>query len=509
MRYGKVGTRDHLAGAAVPAVGPYFKSHDDGLGSHTSLGAGGAKAKDFGQSFRRLIGTLKPEMGRIVAVIVMAAISVSFTIAGPKILGTATNQLFSGVVGKMVSQQAGDKLPAGITKDQLLKGLKAKLDASRAAGEKIPDATKRADALAKIDSAARQMDMLANLDFTPGKGVDFAAVGRILLMLIGVYVLAAFFSWAQGFLMAGVSQRTVYRMRSDVDAKLDRLPLAYFDRNTRGDILSRVTNDIDNIANSLQQSLTQLITAVLTIVGVLAMMFSISWLLAVISLLILPMSAVVTIQIAKRSQKQFALQWERTGDLNGHVEEMHSGHSIVKMFGHQKEAIEVFRERNEKLYDASFRAQFISGIIQPSMMFLGNLNYVAIAVIGGLRVASGQLSLGDVQAFIQYSRQFTWPITQLASIANVMFVVGSAEKIPWEENFFDKVLSVESFYYYPDQDRALHELFRVLAPRGRVFILINLYKDNPYSLRWVEEGRTAVVTGLYDVKSGLFEVLSS
>jgi len=366
------------------------------FGGH-GMGAPAAKAKDFGQSFRRLMGTLKPEMGRIVAVIIMAAISVAFTIAGPKILGTATNRLFEGVIGK--------QLPPNVSKSVIVQGLRAKGETQFA-------------------------DMLANMDVTPGQGVDFQAIGTILLVLVGVYVLAAFFSWAQGYLMAGVSQRTVYRMRSDVDAKLDSLPLSYFDRNSRGDILSRVTNDIDNIANSLQQSLTQLVTAVLTIVGVLAMMFSISWLLAVISLLILPMSAVVTIQIAKRSQKQFALQWERTGDLNGHVEEMHSGHSIVKMFGHQKEAIEVFSQRNEKLYDASFRAQFISGIIQPSMMFLGNLNYVAIAVIGGLRVASGQLSLGDVQAFIQYSRQFTQPIAQTASIANVFqSAVASAERV--------------------------------------------------------------------------------
>jgi len=371
-----------------PGGGPF--------GGH-GAGAPVVKAKNFSQSFRRLMGTLRPEMGRIVLVIVMAAISVSFTIAGPKILGNATNQLFEGVIGK--------QLPANVPKATIVEGLRAK-------------------------GQTQFADMLASMNVTPGKGVDFSAIGRILLILVGVYLLAAFFSWAQGFLMAGVSQRTVYTMRSNVDTKLDRLPLSYFDRNTRGDILSRVTNDIDNIANSLQQSLTQLVTSVLTIIGVLGMMFSISWLLAVISLLILPMSAVVTVFIAKRSQKQFALQWERTGALNGHVEEMHSGHSIVKMFGRQKEAINVFEERNEKLYEASFKAQFISGIIQPSMMFLGNLNYVAIAVIGGLRVASGQLSLGDVQAFIQYSRQFTQPIAQTASIANVFqSAVASAERV--------------------------------------------------------------------------------
>jgi ATP-binding cassette subfamily B multidrug efflux pump len=355
------------------------------------------KAKDFRGSFKRLAATLRPEMGRIVLVIVMAAVSVSFAIAGPKILGSATNQLFQGVVGK--------QLPAGVPKAVIVTGLRAKGQANLA-------------------------DMLASMDVTPGVGVDFAVIGRILLTLVGVYLLAALFSWAQGYLMAGVSQRTVYKMRSDVDEKIARLPLSYFDGHARGDILSRVTNDIDNIANSLQQSLTQLITAILTIVGVLGMMLSISPLLAVISLLVLPLAMGITVTIAKRSQKQFALQWEHTGDLNGHVEEMHTGHSVVKMFGRQKEAIDVFLERNQKLYESSFRAQFISGIIMPSMNFLGNLNYVAIAVIGGIRVASGTLSLGDVQAFIQYSRQFTQPIAQTASIANVFqSAVASAERV--------------------------------------------------------------------------------
>jgi ATP-binding cassette subfamily B multidrug efflux pump len=366
------------------------------FGGH-GMGAPVVKAKNFAGSFKRLMGTLKPEMGRIVAVVVLAAISVSFSIAGPKILGNATNLLFSGVMGK--------QLPAGVPKAAIITGMRAK-------------------------GQDRLADMLAAMDVTPGVGVDFEAIGRILLILAGVYLLSAAFSWAQGYLMAGVSQRTVYKLRRDIDAKIARLPLSYFDGHARGDILSRVTNDIDNIANSLQQSLTQLITAVLTIIGVLGMMFFISPLLAAISLLVLPLAAVITMTIAKRSQKQFTAQWERTGDLNGHIEEMHTGHAVVKMFGRQKEAIDVFEERNQKLYESSFKAQFISGIIMPSMNFLGNLNYVAIAVIGGVRVASGTLSLGDVQAFIQYSRQFTMPITQTASIANVFqSAVASAERV--------------------------------------------------------------------------------
>ena len=230
--------------------------------------------------------------------------------------------------------------------------------------------------------------------------------------------------------MAGVTQRTVYRLRRRVDEKIGRLPLAYFDRQSRGDILSRVTNDIDNISQTLQQSLTQLITSVLTVIGVLIMMLTISPLLALISLLAVPASLVVTVLIASRSQKQFAAQWERTGTLNGHVEEMHTGHAIVKLFGRQEQAIAQFDEQNEALYQASYRAQFISGMIQPAMTFISNLNYVAICVIGGVQVASGQMSLGDVQAFIQYSRQFTFPIIQAASIANVLqSAVASAERV--------------------------------------------------------------------------------
>jgi ATP-binding cassette subfamily B protein len=272
--------------------------------------------------------------------------------------------------------------------------------------------------------------MLESMTVTPGDGVDFTALGTVLLVVTTVYILSSLFSWAQAFIMAGVSQRTVYRMRRDVDVKLARLPLRYFDSHPRGDTLSRVTNDIDNIANSLQQTLTQLITAVCTIIGVLAMMIWISPLLAIISLLTVPLSIAVTVAVAKRSQIQFAAQWAQTGKLNGHVEEMHTGHSIVKAFGRQYEAIERFDEENEGLFQASYRAQFLSGLIQPAMTFIANLNYVAICVIGGIQVANGQMSLGDVQAFVQYSRQFTMPITQTASIANVIqSAVASAERV--------------------------------------------------------------------------------
>jgi ATP-binding cassette subfamily B multidrug efflux pump len=356
-----------------------------------------AKSKDFRGSARRLAGRLHPERAMLVLILVLGVISVSFAIVGPKILGNATNVLFEGVVNQ--------RLPVGATQQQVVAGLQARGQTQLAA-------------------------MLSSMQLDPGAGVDYARIARILGLLAAVYLVSAVFGWLQQYLMAGVAQRTMYRLREDVDLKLARLPLRYFDDTPRGDVLSRVTNDIDNIATTLQQSLTQIVTSTLTIVGVLIMMLTISPLLAAISLVAVPLSFVVTVQIAKRSQTQFAAQWERTGDVDGFVEEVFTGHTIVKVFGKQARAIESFDGRNEDLYRASFKAQFISGIIQPSMMFISNLNYVAICVIGGLRVANGTMSLGDVQAFIQYSRQFTQPITQVASIMNVLqSAVASAERV--------------------------------------------------------------------------------
>ena len=360
-------------------------------------GAPVAKPSNFKESGLRLLATLRPERVKIAFVMLMSIVSVAFAVAGPKILGNATNVLFAGVIGKQFA--------AGTTTQQAIAGLQAQGQGNLA-------------------------EMVAKSGFTPGVGVDFQQFAQILILLGVVYALSAFFQWLQSYVMAGVSQRTVYTLRRSVDLKLARLPLKYFDDHSRGDILSRVTNDIDNISNTLQQSLTQIITAVFTIIGILLMMFWISPLLAAISLLSIPISVVITIIIGKQSQKQFARQWERTGKLNGHIEEMHTGHSIVKVFGRQEQAIAQFDVENEQLYDASFKAQFISGIIMPATQFVGNLNYVAIAVIGGVKVASGTMSLGDVQAFIQYSRQFTWPIAQTASIANVMqSAVASAERV--------------------------------------------------------------------------------
>ena len=353
------------------------------------------KAKDFKGTFRRLLRRLRPERLVIAVVLGLAVVSVFFQVLGPWLLGQATNVIFGGVVGQMI--------PPGVSKEQAIEGL-------RAQGENA------------------QADMLASMTLTDG--VDFTQLGRIIALVVVVYFVSSVFSWGQNYLMAGVTQRMMYRLREDVDLKLGRLPLKYFDTHPRGDLLSRVTNDIDNIATTMQQTMTQAITSIMTVLGVLGMMLWISPVLALVSLLTVPLSFAVTLFIAKRSQGQFVGQWKWTGVVNGHIEEMFTGHDLVKVFGHRRKAIEEFDEANEKMYAASFRAQFISGIIQPAMMFIANLNYVAIAVIGGIRVASGTMSLGDVQAFIQYSRQFTMPITQLASITNLLQSgIASAERV--------------------------------------------------------------------------------
>ncbi len=355
------------------------------------------KARDFKGSLKRLAGYLRPHKAQLAVVMVMAVASVALSIAGPKVLGRATNILFEGVIGR--------QLPPGLSKETIIMML-------RSAGK---------------DQMA---EMVSKMNIIPGRGVDFSAIGRILLILAGIYLVSAVFGWLQHYIMAGVSQSTVYGMRKEVDAKLARLPLSYYDSNTRGEILSRVTNDIDNIASTLQQSLNQLITAAFTVVGVLIMMFSISPLLATIALATLPLSVVVTVVIAKRAQKHFSAQWESTGALNGHIEEMFTGHNVVKVFNRQQDAVDVFGAENSRLFDASFKAHFISSTIQPGMRFINNLNYVAVCVIGGMKVAKGALSLGDVQAFIQYSRQFTQPIVQTASIMNVLqSTVASAERV--------------------------------------------------------------------------------
>jgi len=366
---------------------------------HGPMGAGRVVEKpvNFVPSLKRLMGHLSPERMIITIVLTMASVGVAFNVIGPKVLGRATDVIFSGVVGA--------QMPAGVTKDQVVAGL-------RAQGQ---------------DTFA---DMVAKMDLIPGMGIDFDRLGGVLAWAVGLYVVSGLLMFAQGYLLNGAVQRSIFRMRQQVSNKLDRLPLSYFDGQPRGELLSRVTNDIDNISTTLQQTLSQLLNSVLMILGVGFMMFSVSWQLALISLLIIPISGVLAAIIGKRSQKLFAQVWKTTGALNSHIEEAYSGHSLVKVFGRQHEVEAVFAKENETLYKASFGAQFISGIIMPVMFFVGNLNYVVIAVLGGLKVANGSLNLGDVQAFIQYSRMFTQPISQVASMANLLQSgVASAERV--------------------------------------------------------------------------------
>ncbi|MGC9671141.1 ABC transporter ATP-binding protein [Planosporangium sp. 12N6] len=396
-----------------------------GGGGPPWMGAGmpAEKSMNFGPSARRLIGRLRPQRWRLVSVIGLAVASVALSVIGPKILGHATDVIFSGVVGK--------RLPAGVDLAQVIAH-------ERAAGNN------------------RYADMLAHMHVVPGVGIDFTALGRILALAVCLYVAASLLMWLQGYLLNGVVQHTILDLRAEVEDKLNRLPLPYFDNQPRGELLSRVTNDIDNISQSLTQTLSQLLTSLLTVIGVLVMMFVVSPLLAVIALVAVPLSMVVTKQVAKRSQKQFIAQWTHTGALNAQIEEAFTGHELVKVFGRQREVEAAFNAKNDELFKASFGAQFVSGIIMPSMMFIGNLSYVAVAVVGGLRVASGTMSLGDVQAFIQYSRQFTQPLTQVASMANLLQSgVASAERV------FDLLDAEEQT---PDPV----EPVRVSDPHGRV-----------------------------------------
>ncbi|MFF4754106.1 ABC transporter ATP-binding protein [Streptomyces sp. NPDC002514] len=362
-----------------------------------TAGAPDQRSMDFKASSRRLIARFRPERFMLYVMLLCTVVSVALSVIGPKILGKATDLVFAGIIGR--------QMPAGATKEQVLQSMRERGEGTVA-------------------------DMLKSTDFTPGKGIDFDAVGKVLLFALGTFLVA-------GLLMAVVTRlvnravnRTMYRMREDVQTKLSRLPLSYFDKRQRGEVLSRATNDIDNIGQTLQQSMGQLINSVLTIVGVLVVMFWVSWLLALVALVTVPLSFVVATRVGKRSQPHFVQQWRSTGKLNAHVEEMYTGHTLVKVFGRQEESAKQFAEQNEALYQAGFKAQFNSGVMQPLMMFVSNLNYVLVAVVGGLRVASGSLSIGDVQAFIQYSRQFSMPLTQVASMANlVQSGVASAERI--------------------------------------------------------------------------------
>ena len=332
------------------------------------LGVPTQKAKNFKGTLNRLLGYLRPHRSALVVIVVAGAIGTVFGVIGPKILGMATTKIFEGYLAK-------------------------------AAGR-------------------------------PGAGIDFAAIAQLLTWLVALYIVANAFQYLMQYLMANVAQKTVYALRQEVEAKFDRLPLKFFDSRTRGEVMSRAVNDLDSISGTLQQNLTQLLTSVLTLIGVIVMMLTISWILTLGIVLTLPLSLVIVARIAKRSQKFFMQQQVALGALNGHVAEMYAGHTIITAFGHEQRSIATFDALNAKYYDGAWRAQFVSGIIMPTMMFVGNLGFVFVAVIGGLLVTRQSIAIGDVQAFIQYARQFSMPIMQLSGIANmIQLTVVAAERV--------------------------------------------------------------------------------
>ena len=360
---------------------------------------GGAprSAKNFWPSAKRLVGLLAPHKAMFALVVALVCVSVGLNVYAPRVMGHAMDVIFSGAIGA--------HLPAGATQEQVIEGL-------RAGGQ---------------DTFA---DMLSGMDVTPGVGVDFSRLGELILAVLALYVGASLLMWLQGFLLNRMVMREIYRLRAQVEAKLNRVPLSYFDRGQRGDILSRTTNDVDNVQQTLQQALSQALQSVLMVLGIMAMMFTVSWQLTLLALVSIPLTGLVVGVIGKRSQRHFKQQWRATGQLNGHIEESFSGHEVITLFGRQDASQEIFDARNHDLYTASASAQFLSGLMMPIMQFISYLSYVLIAVFGGLKVANGSLTLGAATAFIQYSRQFNQPLGELGGMAQmVQSGVASAERV--------------------------------------------------------------------------------
>ena len=355
------------------------------------------KAKQFWPSAKRLLGLLAPYKIALTFVFLMNAGSVVLAVWAPRVMGHAMDVIFSGVISR--------QLPEGTTKEQAVEGL-------RTAGQD------------------RFADMAETMDLNPGQGIDFDRLRDLIIMVLALYLLASLLMWAQGAILNRLTMRAVFDLRERVEAKINRLPLSYFDSRQRGDVMSRTTNDVDNVQQALQQSLSSLFNALLTVVGIIAMMLAISWQLALVALLAIPLTGVVIGLVGTRSQKQFVTQWKATGDLNGHVEEAFSGHDVTTIFGRSEQIREEFDERNEELAAAAQKAQFLANSMHPIMQFIGSLSYVAVAVLGGLKVASGQLTLGDATAFIQYSRQLNQPLGEIAGMMQMLQSgVASAERV--------------------------------------------------------------------------------
>ncbi|MFL0292923.1 ABC transporter ATP-binding protein [Mycobacterium sp. SMC-18] len=359
--------------------------------------ASGSRSENFRGTALRLVKQLAPQRARVAVVMLLGIAGIAVGVIGPRILGHATDLLFNGVLGR--------GLPAGMSREQAVAAARARGDNTFA-------------------------DLLAGSGVVPGQGVDFTAIGHVLTYALLLYLGSALMVWAEARLLNTIVQRTMFTLRAHVEDKVHRLPLSYFDSRPRGEILSRVTNDIDNVQTSLTITVSQLLTSALTVVTVLAAMIWISPLLALITVLTVPFTLLATRLITKRSRQQFMAQWQGTGRLNAHIEETYSGFTVVKTFGHRALAEEKFRALNDELYQASFGAQSLSGLVSPITTFIGNISYVGVAVVGGIQVATGQISLGSIQAFIQYVRQFNQPLTQIASMYNTMQSgMASAERV--------------------------------------------------------------------------------
>ncbi|MGV0379897.1 ABC transporter ATP-binding protein [Corynebacterium lehmanniae] len=355
------------------------------------------KAKQFWPSAKRLLGLLAPYKMALTAVFVMNAASVVLAVYAPRVMGRAMDVIFSGAMSKY--------MPPGTTKEQAIEDL-------RAAGQD------------------RFADMASAMELTPGSGIDFDRLGQLIVLVVALYAAASLLMWAQGAILNKLTMRAVFNLRERVEAKINHLPLRYFDTRQRGDVMSRTTNDVDNVQQALQQSLSSLFNAILTVVGILVMMFAISWQLALVALLAIPLTGLVMGLVGTRSQKQFTTQWKATGDVNGHVEESFSGHDVAVIFGRTDELRQTFDERNNELAGAAQKAQFLANSMHPTMQFISYLSYVAIAVLGGVKVASGKLTLGDATAFIQYSRQFNQPLGEIAGMMQMLQSgVASAERV--------------------------------------------------------------------------------
>ena len=437
-----------------------------------------ARAKDFKGSLRRMADRLLRDRVTVWGVVLFGVIATSLSVIGPKVLGHATDIVFTGYLS--------DQFPDGATKAEVVAKLRA-------------------------DGNDQLASLVGSVDLQPGSGIDFTSLSWVLGGVLVLYVFASLLQWFQGRLTTVVVQRTVADLRDEVEAKLNRLPLSYFDRTDRGEVLSRTTNDIDNVAQSFQQTMSQMLTSVLMVIGTLVMMIVISPLLAIVALLTLPLAFAITKSVTKRSQPEFMKQWAATGRLNGHIEEVFTGHEVVKVFGRQAEARAEFDSRNDRVFAASFKAQFISGVIQPVMMFVANINYVLVAVIGGLRVASGSLSIGDVQAFIQYSRQFTQPLTQVAAMFNLLQSgVASAERVfalldepeeradqadaPFPDPVRGRVVFEDVSFSYTSDEPLIEHLDLVAEP-GQTIAIVGPTGAGKTTL-------TNLVLRFYDVQSG-------